>query len=107
MSKKTIPQIESRITQIKMDLMDIGPMRPGSLTLQYKSPKDQTGPYWQISYTRKMKSRTDYVREQLVPDTRKQIEEYKRFKALTDEWVELSIEMAKLKAKGGRSERSG
>jgi hypothetical protein len=34
-------------------------MRPGSLTRQYKDPQHQAGAYWQISYTRRMKSRTE------------------------------------------------
>jgi len=58
MSEKTIPQMEARIRRIKKMLMEIGPMRPGSLTRQYKNPEDKTGAYWQISYTRKMRSRT-------------------------------------------------
>jgi hypothetical protein len=37
-------------------------MRPGSLTRQYKDPQHHTGAYWQISYTRHMRSRTEYVR---------------------------------------------
>ena len=39
-------------------------MRPGSLTRQYKDPQHHTGAYWQISYTRQMKSRTEYVRKE-------------------------------------------
>jgi hypothetical protein len=107
MSDKTIPQIEARIGRIKKALAEIGPMRPGSLTLQYKNPADKTGPYWQISYTRKMRSRTEYVREELVPETREQIAAFKRFKALTDEWVELSIELAKMRSKVNKEKKSG
>ena len=36
MSQKRIQQIEQRIDRIKKTLMEIGPMRPGSLTRQYK-----------------------------------------------------------------------
>jgi hypothetical protein len=60
MSQKRIQQIEQRIDRIKRALLEIGPMRPGSLTRQYKDPKNQTGAYWQISYTRQMKSRTEH-----------------------------------------------
>jgi hypothetical protein len=35
-------------------------MRPGSLTKQYKDPKQQTGAYYQLSYTLDMKIRTEY-----------------------------------------------
>ena len=36
-------------------------MRPGSLTRQYEDRKNRTGACRQISYTRRMKSRTEYV----------------------------------------------
>ena len=96
MSKKRIGQIEQRIDRIKRELVEIGPMRPGSLTRQYKDPKDKTGAYWQISYTRQMKSRTEYVRREWVKELRSQIKTHKRFKRLVDQWIELGIEQSKL-----------
>ena len=56
MSQKRIQQIERRMDRIKRALREIGPMRPGSLTRQYKDPQHHAGAYWQISYTRRMKS---------------------------------------------------
>ena len=53
MRQKRIRQIEQRIVRIKAALQAIGPMRPGSLTRQYRDPETRTGAYWQISYTRK------------------------------------------------------
>ena len=82
MSKKRLRQIEKRIEKIKETLSKLGPMRPGSLARQYKNPKGKSGPYWQISYTRNMKSKSDYVRADSVPDIRIQIAAYKRFKKL-------------------------
>jgi hypothetical protein len=96
MNKKRIRQIEQRIKRIKESLEKIGPMRPGTLTRQYKYPKEGVGPYWQISYTRNMKSRTEYIRRECVADIRKQIATYKRFKRLIDQWIDLSIERSKL-----------
>ena len=96
MSKKRIGQIEQRIDRIKRELVEIGPMRPGSLTRQYKEPQAKTGAYWQISYTRQMKSRTEYVRREWVKELRSQIKTHKRFKRLVDQWIELSIEQSKL-----------
>ena len=95
MDQKTSSQLERRIAQIKTALAKIGPMRPGSLTRQYKDPKEKSGPYWQISYTRAMKSRTEYVRQECVVDIRKQVVTYKRFKRLIEEWIDLSIETSK------------
>ncbi len=96
MSEKRIQQIERRIERIKAALSHVGPMRPGSLTRQYKDRKNKTGAYWQISYTRQMKSRTEYVREEWVEEIRRQIATHKRFKRLIDQWIDLDIERSKL-----------
>ncbi len=96
MSEKRIRQIEQRIERIKAALSHVGPMRPGSLTRQYKDRQNETGGYWQISYTRQMKSRTEYVREEWVPEIRRQIANHKRFKRLIDQWIDLDIERSKL-----------
>jgi hypothetical protein len=92
MSQTRIQQIERRIARIKEQLKAIGPMRPGSLTCQYHNPEKKTGAYWQLSYTRQMKSRTEYVRKEWVVEIRKQIAAHKRFKRLMDHWIDLSIE---------------
>src|ERR1700687_3707694 len=99
MSQKRIRQIERRIDRIKRALLEIGPMRPGSLTRQYKDPQHQTGTYWQISYTRQMKSRTEYVRKEYVKEVRRQTVTHKRFKRLVDQWINLSIEHSRLTMK--------
>ena len=96
MSHKRIQQIEQTIDRIKRALLEIGRMRPGSQTRQYKDPQHHTGAYWQISYTRRMKSRTEYVRREWVKDLRRQIATHKRFKRLVDQWIELSIEHSRL-----------
>jgi hypothetical protein len=96
MSQKRIKQIERRIDRIKRALLEIGPMRPGSLTRQYKDPQHHTGAYWQISYTRRMKSRTEYVRREWVKEIRCQTVTHKRFKRLVDQWLDLSIEHSRL-----------
>ena len=106
MSTAKIRQIEKQIGTIKEQLQEIGEMRPGSLTQQYKVPKDKIGPYYQLSYMHKMKSRTDYVRPKYVARIRKQVASYKRFRKLVDRWIELAILHSKLtidrdKKKGG------
>ena len=67
-----------------------------SLTRQYKDPQHHVGAYWQISYTRRMKSRTEYVRKEWVKELRRQIATHKRFKRLIDQWLDLSIEHSQL-----------
>ena len=97
MSEKRMRQIERRIDRIKEALPEIGPMRPGSLTRQYRDPRERVGAYWQISYTRQMRSRTEYIRPEWVAETRRQIATYKRFKRMVDQWVDLSIEHSQLR----------
>ena len=99
MTQKRLLQIEQRIDAIKAKLAAIDAMRPGSLSRQYKDPENQTGAYYQLSYTRDMKSRTEYVAREALPEVRRQIENYKRFKELTAEWVSLGIEHSRLKIK--------
>ena len=98
MNNERIKQIELQIAQIKRELQMIGEMRPGSLTKQYKDRAAQTGAYYQLSYTHKMKSRTDYVRPQAIKTVRQQVAQYKKFRNLVENWIELAIEHAKLKS---------
>lgn len=74
MEKATLFRIEKRIQTIKARLQDLCPMRPGSLTKQYRNPEKGTGEFFQISYTHKMKSRTEYVRPRFVSQVREQIQ---------------------------------
>ena len=96
MSQNRIQQIERKMDRIKEELKQIGAMRPGSLTRQFKDPQRKAGAYWQISYTRQMKSRTEYVRAEWVTELRRQIATHKRFKRFVDQWVDLSIEHSRL-----------
>jgi hypothetical protein len=99
MTSTHLAVIRKRIESIKAQLAGIETMWPGSLTRQYKDPKNRTGAYYQLSYTRDMRSRTDYVPRDYVPELRREIKNYKRFKALTDQWVALSIEQSRLMMK--------
>src|ERR1700681_154919 len=99
MSQKRIQQIERGIDRIKRALLEIGPMRRVPLPRQYKDPQHHTGAYWQISYTRQMKSRTEYVRPEWVKEIRRQTATHKRFKRLVDQWIDLSIEHSRLTMK--------
>ncbi len=57
--------------------MVIGEMRPGPLTEQYKGPVNKLGPYYQLSYTFGMRSKTEYIRKEYVYDIRRQIKNYR------------------------------
>ncbi|MGK5089904.1 DUF6788 family protein [Bdellovibrionota bacterium FG-2] len=99
--------IEKRITRIKEELQTIGDMRPGSLNQQYTvcgktgcrcvdpDNPQKHGPYYQLSYVHNGKSTTQFIGSQSVDKVRQQLENYKIFRALTAEWVDLALQFAK------------
>ncbi len=99
MQQKYLSRLEKRINQIKRELQSIGEMRPGSLTRQFQRPQAKKGGFYQISYTYNMKSKTEYVRPEFVKELQEQIKNYKKFKKLTKEWIDLALEYSKLKIK--------
>jgi len=97
MTKKRLVHIERQIAMIKQELLDIDEMRPGSITRQYKNPKKRKGGFYQLSYTYRNKSKTEYVRARHVEGLKQQVNSYKRFKELIKRWIDLAIEYSKLK----------
>jgi len=88
--------IDKRIREIKKTLSKTGPMRPGSLSRQYHKPAEKKQGFWQLNYMRRMKSRSESVRDEHVDTVRLELDAYKNFKALMDEWIELAIERSRL-----------
>jgi hypothetical protein len=105
----SIQQIEPRIQRIKTQLAALGEMRPGSLSKQYnvcgkpgcrcKDPENpqRHGPYYQLSWVHRGKSTTQFIRRPFVPQVKAQLATYKTFRQLTEEWVELALQAAKLR----------
>ena len=98
MTNKKVETLLAKINSIKSDLGRIAEMRPGSLTQQYHKRGGKSWPYWQISYTQK-RSKTEYIRDEFVAQIKSEIAEYKKYKSLTEKWVELSIKLSKEKLK--------
>ncbi len=104
----TILQVQRRIAQLKRQLAELGRMHPGTLTEQYnvcgtpgchcKDHKDprKHGPYYQLSFSRRSKSTSRFVRSERVQIMREKVANYKRFRELTNEWVDLAIELERL-----------
>ena len=86
------------IRKIKEELLLLGEdMRSGSLTRQYRDPQNKKGGYWSLSYTYQMRGKTEFVRPENLRKTKEQIAGYKKFKALTSRWVDLSLQLCRLK----------
>lgn len=98
MHRKLDP-IGKKIAGVKKELMTIGEMRPGSLTYQYQKPKEKKGGFYQISYTYRMKSKTEYIKAEFVQDLKTQISTFKRFKKLMQQWIALAIRHSQMKIK--------
>ena len=93
---KQIEKAQRRIARIKKELSAIGSMRPGGLTQQKRKDRNGKlyGNYWQLGYTHKMKRHSHYVPDNLIKIVREQTDAYRRFRALTEEWVELALMIA-------------
>lgn len=110
----TIPQLLQRLAKIRSELTALGPIHPGSLSQQYnvcgnptcrcKDPKAprKHGPYVQLSYTWRGKGTTRFVRPGRVASMREKIENYRRFRDLTAEWVDVAIALEALERKAAR-----
>jgi hypothetical protein len=100
---------QERIHRIKQELLELGDMRPGALSEQYnvcgkptcrcKDPRNprRHGPYYQLSYTHQGKSTTEFVKREMLQEVQSQIANYATFRKLTEEWVTLSLRIAKLR----------
>ena len=91
MQAKSLKIIDQQIQRLKAQLAGLGPMRPGTLSRQYRKPRERQGAFWQISFTHQMKSRTEYVRESELAAIRQEIAAFRRYKKLTARWVELAL----------------
>lgn len=98
---KQVKQIEDRIGRIKRDLDQLGPMRPGSISRQYRNPQERKTPFYQISYTHRMKSRTEYLRRENLKAVRVEVANFKRFRKLVDQWADAALKLSRLKTSLG------
>jgi len=104
-----VRSLEKKIETLKRKLADLGDMRPGSLSKQYnvcgnptcrcKDPDNpkKHGPYYQLSYTHKGRGKSEFVKKENLTEVKMQLKNYRQFKKLTGEWVNLSLDLAKLR----------
>lgn len=110
----SVQQIERRIQQIKTRLAALGEMRPGSLSKQYnvcgkpgcrcKDPENpqRHGPYYQLSWVHRGKSTTQFIRRPFLAEVKAQLATYKTFRKLTDQWIELALQAAKMRLQAAK-----
>jgi len=103
MQAKSLKIFDHRIQHLQAQLARLGPMRPGTLTRQYRRPEQRQGAYYQLSYTYQMKSRTEYVPKGQVAMVRQEITVYQRYKKLIAQWVDLALRRSRLRMHLARS----
>jgi hypothetical protein len=115
-NKRTMTR-QSCVEKIKHELLALGPMRPGSLSRQWnvcgkpdcrckdlKRPHKH-GPYYQLSYTWRGRSRTVFIPQDKVTEVKTQIATYRRFRELCQEWVDVALALVSpqtLKKRSGK-----
>ena len=99
MSTTMLAKKEQKIGTLVTELAKLGAMRPGTLTVQYRNPGERKTPFHQISYTRKGRSRSEYVRPESLPAIRREVAAYKTFRRLVEKIIDLSLEASHLRHK--------
>ena len=94
MQDKKIETWEKQLSEANTSLLQLGSMRPGTLSQQFKRPGQKNGPYWQLSYTFRQRRYGRYIRPDETDQLNEMIANFKRFKSLVDLCIELSIQIA-------------
>ena len=103
MQAKSLKMFDRRIHRLQAQLAQLGPLRPGTLTRQYRRPECRQGAYYQLSYTYRMKSHTEYVPKGQVTVVRQEIAAYHRYKQLTAQWIDLALRRSRLRVQLARA----
>lgn len=106
---------EQTLQRIQRQLATLGPALPGSLSEQWnvcgtpgcrcKAPSNpkKHGPYYQLSFTVAGKSSTLFVQKGDLGEVRRRLKRYQRFKALTTDWVQACLALARRQGFRGAS----
>jgi hypothetical protein len=112
------PSLEARIAHVKQELSSLGAdLQPGILTQQYNvcgkatcrckaNPPQRHGPYYQLSFTRKGKSTTQFVKPEDLRLVRQQVRNYRRLRKLMDRWIALGMELSRLRLRQEHASRT-
>jgi hypothetical protein len=113
---RRIRVLERKIERIQRELGALGDLRPGSLSQQYNvcgvegcrckaSPPQKHGPYYQLSFSRKGKATSRFVRRKELAVVKRQLKNYARLRDLVDQWIDLGIELSTLRIEDERERR--
>ena len=108
MKTRTEAHLLRQIEKVKGQLAALGDLRPGSLSTQYNvcgtpgcrckaTPPEKHGPYYQVSFTRKGKGSSKFVRKEDLAAVRTELKNYEVMKTLVDRWIDLATELSNLR----------
>jgi hypothetical protein len=112
---RRIEGLERKIARIRRELGALGDLRPGSLSEQYNvcgvegcrckaTPPQKHGPYYQLSFTRKGKATSRFVRREELAAVKRQLKNYARLRELVDQWIDCGIELSTLRLEEHRKQ---
>jgi hypothetical protein len=113
----SVKKMEEEIAAIQKQLLELGPMHPGSVSSQYQvcgkpgckclhpTKPERHGPYCKLSYVHRGKKVCRFVRADTVVDVKARLKNYKEFRRLTDRWIQLSIKRAQLEFFSGAPQK--
>jgi len=94
-----LQQVEKQIEAIQHAVLALGPMRPGSITRQYRQPKGRRRPFYQISYTYRVRSRSEYVKKENLGTLRRETANFKQFKKLIGRWIGRALKASQMRVR--------
>lgn len=98
---------EAKVERLQKNLAQLGPMLPGSISEQWnvcgtpgcrcKDPGKPVkhGPYYQLSFTAGGKSSTMFIKKEALPEARRRLKRYQKFKTLCVELVQAYVALAR------------
>ena len=111
--RKADISIERHLGLAPGNLAALGDLHPGSLSTQYNvcgtpgcrckaTPPEKHGPYYQVSFTRKGKSSSKFVRKEDLAAVRWELKNYEVMKMLINRWIDLATELSNLRLANNR-----
>lgn len=101
--------LQKRIDQIKREIADLGPLRPGTLYTRYSACGKPTcrctrkkkpvkhGPYHYLSYTFEARSYTEFIPAKQLQAVKRQVNNYDRLTKLVKMLVRSGIKLSRLR----------
>jgi hypothetical protein len=103
----SLQDIDEKILHLKRQLLELGPLHPGSLSRQYhvcgksgckcidpQKPQPH-GPYTKLTYAHHGKFTCRFVRAESLSEVIALVAAFKVFRKIIDEWIDLAIERAR------------